>query len=109
MPSPTSTPRPTRTPSPRSSPTSARSPRPNRSSTPSKTDPWAWRRARRPGDRLPARPEGAKMPVYDAAHVPDTVGRGVLDPELEAWLPSGPTLGADVPVAQGRRDATPPA
>lgn len=42
------------------------------------------------------------MPVYDAAHVPDTVGRGTLDPELEAWLPSGPTLGADVPIAQGR-------
>ena len=46
------------------------------------------------------------MPVYDAAHVPDTVGRGTLDPELEAWLPSGPTLGADVPIAQGRRDHT---
>ena len=42
------------------------------------------------------------MPVYDAAHVPDTVGRGTLDPELEAWLPSGPTLGADVPIALGR-------
>jgi acetyl esterase len=27
-----------------------------------------------------------------------------LDPELEAWLPSGPTLGADVPIPQGRRD-----
>ena len=44
------------------------------------------------------------MPVYDAANVPDTVGRGTLDPELAAWLPSGPTLGADVPIAQGRRD-----
>jgi hypothetical protein len=44
------------------------------------------------------------MPVYDAANIPDTVGRGTLDPELEAWLPSGPTLGADVPIAQGRRD-----
>ena len=46
------------------------------------------------------------MPVYDAAHVPDTVGRGTLDPELAAWLPSGPTLGADVSIAQGRRDHT---
>ena len=44
------------------------------------------------------------MPVYDAANVPDTVGRGTLDPELAAWLPSGPTLGADVPIAAGRRD-----
>lgn len=44
------------------------------------------------------------MPVYDRAHVPDAVGRGTLDAELEAWLPSGPTLGADVPIAQGRRD-----
>jgi Stage II sporulation protein E (SpoIIE)/alpha/beta hydrolase fold len=44
------------------------------------------------------------MPVYDAADVPDTVGRGTLDPELAAWLPSGPTLGGDAPIAQGRRD-----
>jgi len=44
------------------------------------------------------------MPVYDAANVPDTVGRGTLDPELAAWLPSGPTLGADVPIAAGHRD-----
>lgn len=50
----------THTPSPRSSPTSARSPLLNRSSTPLKADPWAWRRARRSEDRLPARPEGAK-------------------------------------------------
>lgn len=32
------------------------------------------------------------------------MGRGTLDPELEAWLPTGPTLGADVPISQGRRD-----
>ncbi|WP_426512111.1 alpha/beta hydrolase [Dactylosporangium sp. McL0621] len=44
------------------------------------------------------------MPVYDRTTIPPTVGRGRLDPELAAWLPSGPTLGADVPVAQGRRD-----
>src|SRR6202012_3122805 len=106
MPSPTSTPRPTRTPSPRSSPTSASSPPLNRSATPLKADPWAWRRTRRPQDRLPARPEGAKMPVYDAAHVPDTVGRGTLDPGLPAGLPTGPTLGPGGPIAQGRRDHT---
>src|ERR1700735_5384198 len=44
------------------------------------------------------------MPVYDRTNIPDTVGRGTLDPELKAWLPSGPTLGADVSIAQGRRD-----
>jgi hypothetical protein len=44
------------------------------------------------------------MAVYGAANVSDTVGRGTLDPELEGWLPSGPVLGADVPIAQGRRD-----
>src|SRR5271155_5825380 len=108
MPSPTSTLAPTPTPSPRSSPTSARSPPPSRSLTPSTADPRAWRRARRPEDRLPARPEGAKMPVYDAANVPATVGRGTLDPELAAWLPSGPVLGADVPIAAGRRHHKPP-
>jgi acetyl esterase len=46
------------------------------------------------------------MPVYDATNIPASVGRGTLDPELEAWLPTGPTLGADVPIAQGRRDHT---
>ncbi|GAA4245240.1 alpha/beta hydrolase [Dactylosporangium darangshiense] len=44
------------------------------------------------------------MPVYDRNTIPQTVGRGKLDPELAAWLPKGPTLGADVPIAQGRRD-----
>ncbi|MET7398811.1 alpha/beta hydrolase [Dactylosporangium sp. NPDC005572] len=44
------------------------------------------------------------MPVYDRTTIPESVGRGKLDPELAAWLPTGPTLGADVPVAQGRRD-----
>jgi acetyl esterase len=44
------------------------------------------------------------MPIYDRTNIPDTVGRGTLDPELEKWLPTGPTLGADVPIAQGRRD-----
>jgi acetyl esterase len=44
------------------------------------------------------------MPVYDRHSIPDSVSRGILDPELEKWLPTGPTLGADVSIAQGRRD-----
>ena len=44
------------------------------------------------------------MPIYDLTTIPSSVGRGTLDSELEAWLPTGPTLGADVPIAQGRRD-----
>jgi acetyl esterase/lipase len=44
------------------------------------------------------------MPVYNRTNIPASVGRGTLDPELKAWLPKGPTLGADVAIAQGRRD-----
>ncbi len=44
------------------------------------------------------------MPVYDRTNIPLSVGRGKLDPELEAWLPTGPVLGADIDIAQGRRD-----
>ena len=32
-------------------------------------------------------------------NIPGSVGRGSLDPELKAWLPKGPTLGADVTIA----------
>ena len=46
------------------------------------------------------------MPIYDRKSIPDSVGRGTLDTELEAWLPTGPTLGADISIAQGRRDHT---
>jgi acetyl esterase len=46
------------------------------------------------------------MPIYDRHSIPDSVGRGTLDPELKEWLPHGPTLGADVSIAQGRRDHT---
>jgi acetyl esterase len=46
------------------------------------------------------------MPVYNRTNVPASVGRGTLDPELKEWLPKGPTLGADVSIAQGRRDHT---
>jgi acetyl esterase len=42
--------------------------------------------------------------VFDRTNIPATVGRGTLDKELGDWLPTGPTLGADVPIAQGRRD-----
>jgi acetyl esterase len=42
--------------------------------------------------------------TFDPDSIPETVGRGTLDPELERWLPHGPTLGADVSIAQGRRD-----
>ena len=77
----------------------ARSPQPDRSSTSSTAGPRARirarSRARRPEDRLPIFPEGAKMPVYDAADIPDTVGRGTLDPELRHGCrpvrSSGPT------------------
>jgi len=44
------------------------------------------------------------MPVYDRTNVPTAVSRGDLDPELKAWLPTGPVLGADIDIAQGRRD-----
>jgi acetyl esterase len=44
------------------------------------------------------------MPVYDRTNIPIAVSRGKLDPELEAWLPTGPVLGADIDIAQGRRD-----
>jgi acetyl esterase/lipase len=44
------------------------------------------------------------MTAYDRHSIPASVGRGTLDPELEAWLPHGPTLGADVWIARGRRN-----
>ena len=42
------------------------------------------------------------MPVYDRNSIPASVGRGVLDADLKAWLPKGPVLGADEPVATQR-------
>ena len=44
------------------------------------------------------------MPVHDRTNIPTAVSRGKLDPELKAWLPTGPVLGADIDIAQGRRD-----
>jgi acetyl esterase len=46
------------------------------------------------------------VPVYERKNIPASMGRGTLDPELKAWLPKGPTLGADVSIAQGHRDHT---
>ncbi|MCP2262549.1 Acetyl esterase/lipase [Streptoalloteichus tenebrarius] len=43
------------------------------------------------------------MPVYDRTTVPERVGRGTLDPELAAWLPRAPVLGADERIADARR------
>lgn len=43
------------------------------------------------------------MPAHDPDSIPESVG-GTLDPELAAWLPSDPTFGADVSIAQGRQD-----
>jgi acetyl esterase len=43
------------------------------------------------------------MPVYDRTTIPDRVGRDVLDPELAAWLPTAPILGADERIADARR------
>ena len=44
------------------------------------------------------------MLTLDRNSIPESVGRGTLDPELEQWLPRAPTLGADVSIAQVRRD-----
>jgi acetyl esterase len=46
------------------------------------------------------------MPIYDSRSIPEAVSRGTLDLELKKWLPTGPTLGADVSIAQGRREHT---
>jgi hypothetical protein len=48
--------------------------------------------------------ERAQMLIYWSTNIHDALGRRKLDPKLEAWLPSCPTLGADVPIAQGRCD-----
>ena len=52
----------------------------------------------------PTRSATKPVPLYDRTNIPEAVARRTLDPELEAWLPSGPTLGADIPIAQGHRD-----
>ena len=42
------------------------------------------------------------MPVYNRGSIPSKVGRGTLDPDLKDWLPTGPVLGADEPIATQR-------
>jgi DNA-binding transcriptional LysR family regulator len=46
------------------------------------------------------------MSVHDADTILESVSRGALDPELAAWLPTGPALGADVPIVPNGRDHT---
>ena len=42
------------------------------------------------------------MPIYDRMNIPDTVGRGTLDPQLEKWLPPGRRW---APMCRSRRAA----
>jgi hypothetical protein len=37
------------------------------------------------------------MLIYDSTNIPEAVERRTLNPGLEAWLPSGPTLGCRCP------------
>ena len=46
------------------------------------------------------------MSVHDADTILESVSRGARDPELAAWLPTGPALGADVPIVPNGRDHT---
>lgn len=44
------------------------------------------------------------MPIYKAADVPERVGSTTKDPEIAAWLPGGPVLGAHKPIHVQRRE-----
>ena len=54
------------------------------------------------------------MPVYDSKSIPEQVTSGTKDPEIAAWLRTGPVLGAHKPIQVQRRehdafiDANPP-
>ena len=54
------------------------------------------------------------MTRYDARSIPDRVASGTKDPEVAAWLKTGPVLGAHKPIHEQRReldaliDAAPP-
>ena len=54
------------------------------------------------------------MPIYDARSIPGKVVSGLKDPEIAAWLKTGPVLGAHKPIHEQRRehdafiDAEPP-
>ena len=44
------------------------------------------------------------MPVFDPKTIPDSVGSGTKDPEIAAWLKTGPVLGAHKPIHVQRRE-----
>ncbi len=54
------------------------------------------------------------MPIYDSRTIPEKVTSGTKDPEIAAWLKTGPVLGAHKPIHAQRRehdafiDAEPP-
>jgi acetyl esterase len=45
-----------------------------------------------------------KMPIYDAASIPDKVTSSTKDPEIAKWLITGPVLGAHKPIHVQRRE-----
>ncbi len=44
------------------------------------------------------------MPIYSTGNLPDQVSRTTLEPEIAAWLPTGPVLGAHKPIHVQRRE-----
>jgi acetyl esterase/lipase len=44
------------------------------------------------------------MPIYSKSQIPAEVGRTQLEPEIAAWLPTGPVLGAHLPIHVQRRE-----
>ncbi len=44
------------------------------------------------------------MPIYSAQTIPEKVRSGTKDPELAAWLPKAPVLGAHLPIHVQRRE-----
>ena len=44
------------------------------------------------------------MPIYDAQSIPGEVTSGTRDPEISAWLKTGPVLGSHKPIHVQRRE-----
>src|SRR6202050_2458594 len=44
------------------------------------------------------------MPIYSKSEIPAQVEHTNLEPEIAAWLPNGPVLGAHLPIHAQRRD-----
>jgi acetyl esterase len=44
------------------------------------------------------------MPIYSKSQIPPQVERTKLEPEIAAWLPTGPVLGAHLPIHVQRRE-----